>query len=58
MKLIGLNWSPETCSFKETSIDVVDNMYLEGDVDNGVAITYPDGSHAFVGRILVKLTSE
>lgn len=55
MKLVGLNWSPETNSFKETPIDIVDNMYFEGDVDNGVAITYPDGSCTFVGRILVKL---
>ena len=58
MKLVGLNWSSETNSFKETPIDIVDNMYLEGDVDNGVAITYPDGSCAFVGRILVKLVPE
>ena len=58
LKLVGLNWHPETNSFKETSIGIVDNMYLEGDVDNGVAITYPDGSCDFVGRILVKLESE
>ena len=54
MKLVGLNWSSETNSFKEIPIDTVDNMYLEGDVDNGVAITYPDGSCDFVGKILVK----
>lgn len=61
LKLVGLNWSSETNSFKEkkeTQIDIVDNMCLEGDADNGVAITYPDGSCAFVGRILVKLASE
>ena len=55
MKLVGLNWSPEINSFKETSIGIVDNMYIEADEDNGVAITYPDGSVTFVGRILVKL---
>ena len=58
MKLIGLNWSSGTISFKETSIDVVDGMHLEAAVDNGIAITYPDGSHIFVGGILVKLTSK